>query len=64
VRVGAIVYKALAIWLMSETEMSKLVLGAVIVAIVVLSPKGIVGYLADFARSPAWTAARSKKAQR
>jgi branched-chain amino acid transport system permease protein len=62
--VGAIVYKALAIWLMSETEMSKLVLGAVIVAIVVLSPRGIVGYLADFARRPAWTAARSKKAQR
>jgi branched-chain amino acid transport system permease protein len=62
--VGAIVYKALAIWLMSETEMSKLVLGAVIVAIVVLSPKGIVGYLADFARRPAWTAAWSKKAQR
>jgi ABC-type branched-subunit amino acid transport system permease subunit len=49
---------------MSETEMSKLVLGAVIVAIVVLSPRGIVGYLADFARRPAWIAARSKKAQR
>jgi branched-chain amino acid transport system permease protein len=60
--VGAIVYKALAIWLMSETEMSKLVLGAVIVAIVVLAPKGIVGYLSDFARRMALPAAWSKKA--
>jgi branched-chain amino acid transport system permease protein len=60
--VGAIVYKSLAIWLMSETEMSKLVLGAVIVAIVVLSPKGIVGYLSDFEQRMAWPAARSKKA--
>ena len=60
--VVAIVYKALAIWLMSETEMSKLVLGAVIVAIVVLAPKGIVGYLSDYKRQLAWPAARSKKA--
>ncbi|MDJ1158960.1 ABC transporter permease [Chelatococcus sp. SYSU_G07232] len=41
--VGALVYKALAIWLMSQTELSKLVLGAVIVVLVVAFPKGIVG---------------------
>jgi branched-chain amino acid transport system permease protein len=61
--VGAIVYKALAIWLMSETEMSKLVLGGVIVALVVLSPKGILGYLSDFARRSALPAAWSRKAE-
>src|ERR1700761_1145329 len=41
--VGAIVYKALSIWLVSQTELSKLVLGAFIVLIVVAFPKGIVG---------------------
>ncbi len=41
--VGAIVYKALAIWLVSQTEWSKLVLGGFIVLIVVAFPKGIVG---------------------
>ncbi len=41
--VGAIVYKALAIWLVSYTELSKLVLGAIIVVMVVAFPKGIVG---------------------
>jgi branched-chain amino acid transport system permease protein len=41
--VGAIVYKALSIWLVSYTELSKLVLGAIIVLIVVAFPKGIVG---------------------
>jgi branched-chain amino acid transport system permease protein len=41
--VGAIVYKALAIWLVSYTELSKLVLGGVIVVMVVAFPKGIVG---------------------
>ena len=43
--VGAIVYKALNIWLVSQTEWSKLVLGAFIVLIVVAFPKGIVGVL-------------------
>jgi branched-chain amino acid transport system permease protein len=42
---GAIVYKALNIWLVSKTDLSKLVLGAVIVLIVVAFPKGIVGML-------------------
>ena len=43
--VGAIVYKALSIWLVSQTDLSKLVLGGVIVLIVVALPKGIVGVL-------------------
>jgi branched-chain amino acid transport system permease protein len=43
--VGAIVYKALSIWLVSQTDLSKLILGAVIVLIVVAFPKGIVGMI-------------------
>jgi branched-chain amino acid transport system permease protein len=43
--VGAIVYKALNIWLVSQTDLSKLVLGAFIVLIVVAFPKGIVGVI-------------------
>ncbi len=43
--VGAIVYKALNIWLVSQTDWSKLVLGAFIVLIVVAFPKGIVGVI-------------------
>ncbi|WP_024518615.1 ABC transporter permease [Bradyrhizobium sp. Tv2a-2] len=43
--VGAIVYKALNIWLVSQTDLSKLVLGGFIVLIVVAFPKGIVGTL-------------------
>ena len=46
--VGAIVYKALSIWLVSQTDLSKLVLGGVIVLIVVAFPKGIVGMLEAF----------------
>ncbi|MEZ5789085.1 MAG: ABC transporter permease, partial [Xanthobacteraceae bacterium] len=60
--VGAIVYKALAIWLMSQTDLSKLVLGAIIVALVVLAPAGIVGYLSEFSRRIAWPVMRRKKA--
>ena len=41
--IGAIVYKMLSIWLVSQTDWSKLVLGAFIVVIVVAFPKGIVG---------------------
>jgi branched-chain amino acid transport system permease protein len=44
---GAVVYKALAIWLMSQTDYSKLVLGLVIVVLVVAFPKGLVGTLED-----------------
>jgi branched-chain amino acid transport system permease protein len=43
--VGAVFYKALSIWLMSKTELSKLVLGAIIVVSVVVFPRGIVGSL-------------------
>src|SRR5579862_47437 len=43
--VGAVVYKALNIWLVSETDLSKLVLGGFIVLIVVAFPKGIVGVI-------------------
>jgi len=43
--VGAIIYKALSIWLVSQTDLSKLVLGGVIVLIVVGFPKGVVGLL-------------------
>jgi branched-chain amino acid transport system permease protein len=43
--IGAIVYKALSIWLVGQTDLSKLVLGGFIVLIVVAFPKGIVGTL-------------------
>jgi branched-chain amino acid transport system permease protein len=43
--VGAIIYKALSIWLVSQTDLSKLVLGAFIVLIVVAFPQGIVGMI-------------------
>jgi len=46
--IGAIVYKALSIWLMSQTDLSKLVLGALMVALVVIFPKGIVGTIEAF----------------
>ena len=45
--VGAVVYKALSIWLVSQTDLSKLVLGGFIVLIVVAFPKGIVGVLEE-----------------
>mgnify|MGYP001329910006 CR=1 FL=1 len=44
--VGAVVYKALSIWLLSATDMSKLVLGALIVTLVAAFPAGIAGSLA------------------
>lgn len=43
--VGAIVYKALNVWLVSQTDLSKLVLGGVIILITVGFPKGLVGML-------------------
>ena len=43
--VGAALFKALSIWLISRTDYSKLVLGLLIVALVVAFPKGIVGAL-------------------
>jgi branched-chain amino acid transport system permease protein len=41
--VGAIVYRALTILLMSQTDYSKLVLGLIVVTLVVAFPAGIVG---------------------
>ena len=43
--VGAVAFKALSIWLISATDYSKLALGAIIVAGVVVLPKGLVGSL-------------------
>jgi len=48
--VGAIVYKALSIWLVSQTDLSKLVLGGFIILIVVIFPKGIVGVMETMRR--------------
>jgi branched-chain amino acid transport system permease protein len=47
--VGAVLYKLLSIWLISQTDLSKLVLGGVIVLLVSAFPRGIVGFLGDFA---------------
>lgn len=46
--VGAIVYEASSIWLMSQTDLSGLVLGGLIVVLVVAFPKGIVGSFSDY----------------
>lgn len=43
--VGAVVYRALTIVLMSQTDYSKLVLGIIVVTLVVAFPSGIVGSL-------------------
>lgn len=44
---GAVIYKALSIWLISQTQWSKLVLGIGIIVLVVAFPKGIAGFLGD-----------------
>jgi branched-chain amino acid transport system permease protein len=61
--VGAIVYKALSIWLVSQTDWSKLVLGAFIIVVVVAFPKGIVGMLEAirYRRSAASTGSNASK---
>jgi branched-chain amino acid transport system permease protein len=51
--VGAIAYKALSIWLVSQTQWSKLALGAFIVLIVVVFPKGILGMIESVRRRSA-----------
>src|SRR6516165_8148326 len=48
--IGAIVYKSLSIWLVSQTDLSKLVLGGFIILIVVIFPKGIVGVMETMRR--------------
>jgi branched-chain amino acid transport system permease protein len=55
--IGAVVYKALSIWLVSQTELSKLVLGLAIVLLVVAFPKGILGFAEDLVAR--WRPARS-----
>ncbi len=40
---GAAVYKALSVWLMAQTDYSKLALGLVIIGLVLLIPKGLGG---------------------
>ncbi|MBB3809366.1 ABC transporter permease [Pseudochelatococcus contaminans] len=45
--VGAMVYKALSVWLLSTTDMSKLILGLLIVLLVAAFPMGIVGWLSS-----------------
>jgi branched-chain amino acid transport system permease protein len=55
--IGALVYKALSIWLVSQTELSKLVLGLAIVLLVVAFPKGILGFAEDLVAR--WRPARS-----
>lgn len=40
---GAIAYKAMSIWLFSQTQWSKLALGLVILAVVLAFPRGLVG---------------------
>ncbi len=45
--VGAVVYTMASIWLMSATDLSRLVLGGLIVFLVVAFPQGIVGSLSS-----------------
>lgn len=42
---GAIAYKALSIWLLSQTQWSKLALGLVILIVVLAFPRGLVGVI-------------------
>ena len=51
--VGAAIYRSLSIWVVSHTDYSKLVLGALIILLVVLFPKGLVGAF------EAWRSART-----
>jgi len=52
--VGAAIYRSLSIWVISHTDYSKLVLGALIILLVVLFPKGLVGQFETWrsARAP------------
>ena len=47
---GAVVYKALSVWLISQTDYSKLVLGAAIVLLVVACPAGLGGLVTHLRR--------------
>ncbi len=50
---GAVAYKALSIWLVSQTDHSKLVLGAAVVALAVAFPEGLGGLASRLRRLPA-----------
>jgi len=62
--VGAIVYKALSIWLVSQTDLSKLVLGGVIVLIVVAFSQGHCRDAGDDQESPSATIAQIRPRHR
>ena len=46
--IGAALYKSLSIWVISQTEYSKLVLGLLIVALVSVFPQGVLGALSSW----------------
>ncbi|BDA86529.1 ABC transporter permease [Aureimonas sp. SA4125] len=56
--VGALVYTLASIWLVSQTDLSRLVLGGLIVFLVVAFPQGIVGTIAGMRPVEAWRARR------
>ncbi|MDQ4061721.1 MAG: branched-chain amino acid ABC transporter permease, partial [Pseudomonadota bacterium] len=45
--VGALIYKALSIWLVSATATPNLILGSIIVVLVVAFPMGVLGFLSE-----------------
>jgi branched-chain amino acid transport system permease protein len=57
--IGAIAFKALSIWLISQTDYSKLVLGLVIILLVIAFPRGLAGGLLDLG---AWAMRVRRKA--
>ncbi|WP_370882042.1 ABC transporter permease [Labrys wisconsinensis] len=57
--VGAVLYKTAEIWLISTTDHSKLVLGAGIVALVLVFPRGVVGTAAVLADRLPWPRRRT-----
>jgi branched-chain amino acid transport system permease protein len=48
--VGAVVFRTISIWTISHTDHSRLVIGVLIVALVLLFPRGLLGALARFRR--------------
>ncbi|MSO76561.1 MAG: ABC transporter permease [Alphaproteobacteria bacterium] len=52
--VGALLYKALHIFIVSQTDYWRLILGGIILALVTAFPHGVVGYLAGAWRRPTW----------
>ena len=50
--VGAAIYKSLSIWVISQTDYSKLVLGLLIIVLVSLFPQGVLGAFEFGDRTP------------